>query len=40
MNRTGHRILSVLALSAIAVAVAACGPTGGLGTVPPVVRTP
>jgi germination protein M len=40
MNRTGHRILSVLALSAIAIAVVACGPTGGLGTVPPVVRTP
>jgi len=40
MNRTGHRILSVLALSVIAIAVVACGPTGGLGTVPPVVRTP
>jgi germination protein M len=40
MNRTGHRILSVLTLSVIAIAVVACGPTGGLGTVPPVVRTP
>src|SRR5688500_3930700 len=40
MNRTGHRILSVLALSVIAIAVVACGPTGGLGTVPPIVRTP
>ena len=40
MIRTGHHILSILALSAIAIAVVACGPTGGLGTVPPVVRTP
>ena len=40
MNRTDHQILSVLALSVIAIAVVACGPTGGLGTVPPVVRTP
>ena len=40
MNRTGHRILSLLAISIIAIAVVACGPTGGLGTVPPVVRTP
>ncbi len=40
MNRTGHRNLSILALSAIAIAVVACGPTGSLGTVPPVVRTP
>ena len=40
MNRTGHRILSFLALSVIAIAVVACGPTGGLGTVPPIVRTP
>jgi germination protein M len=40
MNRTTHPILTSLALSAIAIAVVACGPTGGLGTVPPVVRTP
>lgn len=40
MNSTGHHILSILAISVIAIAVVACGPTGGLGTVPPVVRTP
>jgi hypothetical protein len=40
MIRTGHHIRFVLALSVIAIAVVACGPTGGLGTVPPVVRTP
>ena len=40
MNRSGHPTLSFLALSAIAIAVVACGPTGGLGTLPPVVRTP
>ncbi len=40
MIRTGHHIFSILALSVVAIAVMACGPTGGLGTVPPVVRTP
>ena len=40
MNRTRHHTLSVFTLSVIAIAAAACGPTGGLGTVPPVVRTP
>ena len=40
MIRTGHHILSILALSVIAIAVVACGPTGSLGTVPPVSRTP
>jgi germination protein M len=40
MNRHGQHILSVLAFSVISIAVVACGPTGGLGTVPPIVRTP
>ena len=40
MIRTGHHILSILALSVIAIAVVGCGPTGSLGTVPPVSRTP
>ena len=40
MIRTGHHILAILALSVIAIAVVACGPTGSLGTVPPVSRTP
>jgi germination protein M len=40
MNRDGHHIRSVLALSVMAIAAVACGPSGGLGTVPPVVRTP
>ena len=40
MIRTGHHIRSILALSVIAIAVVGCGPTGSLGTVPPVSRTP
>jgi germination protein M len=40
MNRTAQRILSALTLSIITVAVVGCGPTGGLGTVPPEPRTP
>ncbi len=38
MNRR-HPILAV-AFAVLTVAVAACGPTGALGTVPPVPRTP
>jgi germination protein M len=40
MIRTHHPVLSILALSVIAIAVVGCGPTGSLGTVPPVTRTP
>jgi hypothetical protein len=40
MNRPADHIRSALALSLVAIAVVACGPTGGLGTVPPVPRTP
>jgi Sporulation and spore germination/Immunoglobulin-like domain of bacterial spore germination len=40
MSRSGPRILSILAISLLTVAVAACGPTGALGTVPPAPRTP
>ncbi|HUP54250.1 MAG TPA: GerMN domain-containing protein [Methylomirabilota bacterium] len=39
MNRR-HPILPVLAFAVLTLAVAACGPTGALGTVPPVPRTP
>jgi hypothetical protein len=39
MNRH-HPILAVLAFAVLTVAVAACGPTGALGTVPPAPRTP
>jgi hypothetical protein len=39
MNRR-HPILTVLAFAFLTVAVAACGPTGALGTVPPAPRTP
>jgi spore germination protein GerM len=39
MNRR-HPILTALAFAVLTVAVAACGPTGALGTVPPVPRTP
>jgi germination protein M len=35
-----HPSLAVLAFAVLTVAVAACGPTGGLGTVPPEPRTP
>ncbi len=38
--RPAHHVLTAVALSVVAIAVAACGPTGGLGTVPPVIRTP
>lgn len=40
MNRSVSRIRTILAVSAMTIGVVACGPTGGLGTVPPVVRTP
>ena len=40
MNRIGHPIRSILALSILAVAAVGCTTTGGLGTVPPVPRTP
>ena len=40
MNRTTPHVLSAVALSVVAIAVVACGPTGGLGTVPPITRTP
>lgn len=40
MNRPADHIRSALALSLVAIAVVACGPTGGLGTVPPMPRTP
>lgn len=40
MNRSVSRTITILALSVMAIAVVACGSTGGLGTVPPVVRTP
>ena len=39
MNRH-HPILAVLAFAVLSVAVVGCGPTGALGTVPPVPRTP
>lgn len=39
MNRR-HPILAVLAFAVLSVAVIGCGPTGALGTVPPVPRTP
>ncbi len=45
MIRPAHRIrpthiLTALTLSVVAIAVGACGPTGGLGTVPPIAPTP
>ncbi len=40
MIRTSHQVLSILALSVIAIAVVGCGPTGSLGTVPPASPTP
>jgi len=40
MTRSSHHILSVVAIPVLAVVVAACGPTGALGTVPPEPRTP
>jgi germination protein M len=40
MNRIGQPILSILALSVLAVATVGCTASGGLGTVPPVPRTP
>ena len=39
MNRIGHPIRSIVALSVLAVATVGCSTTGGLGTVPPVPRT-
>jgi germination protein M len=40
MNRIGHPIRSIVAMSVLAVAAVGCSTTGGLGTVPPVPRTP
>jgi germination protein M len=40
MKRYSHPNLSVLALSVMTLALVACTSTGGLGTVPPVPRTP
>jgi germination protein M len=40
MKRDRHPTLSVLALSVMTLALVACTSTGGLGTVPPVPRTP
>jgi spore germination protein GerM len=40
VNRNGHRIRTILAISFMAVVVAACSTSGGLGTIPPEPRTP
>jgi hypothetical protein len=40
MIRSGHRLLSVFAVAMLTIAVAGCGPSGALGTVPSAPPTP